>query len=85
MLFISFVLMCSIAKLNTTSGGPYTYAIRDHHFWGEAFDGSWIDTWGCCCGQSGGCRNNPDCRCQISVGPLPSGTYSLGNMYTFKG
>lgn len=24
-------------------------------------------------------------QCQVSVGPLPQGTYTLGNMYTFKG
>ena len=39
----------------------------------------------CCCGASGSCRNNPSCSCQKNVGPLPAGTYTLGNMYTFKG
>ena len=44
-----------------------------------------IDTTGCCCGASGSCRNNPSCECEKNVGPLPAGTYTLGNMYTFKG
>jgi len=74
--------------LNTTTttnaGGPYTYSQSGHHFYGVAYDGSYIDTYGCCCGQSGSCRNNPSCQCKISVGPLPQGTYTLGNMYTFK-
>ena len=96
------------AKLNSTTGGPYTYSQSKHHFYGTGFDGSYIDTTGCCCGQSGSCRNNPSCQvidiydlcdvmierltdnwcplqCQVSVGPLPQGTYTLGNMYTFKG
>lgn len=73
------------ASLNVTTGGPYTYDISAHHFWGTGYDGSNIDTTGACCGQSGSCRNNPDCTCQKSVGPLPPGTYTLGNMYTFKG
>lgn len=71
--------------MNSTTGGPYTYVVASAHFYGTAFDGSWIDTWNCCCGQSGSCRNNPSCNCQISVGPLPAGWYTLGNMYTFKG
>lgn len=71
--------------LNMTTGGPYTYSQSGHHFHGTAYDGSNIDTYGCCSGQSGSCRNNPSCQCQISVGPLPQGTYSLGNMMTFKG
>lgn len=75
----------TLAKLNLTTGGPYTYVISKHRFYGTAFDGSWIDTYGCCSGQSGSCRDNPSCTCQISVGPLPPGTYTLGNMYTFKG
>lgn len=77
-----------ILKLNesitTTTGGPYTYSQSGHHFYGVAYDGSYIDTYGCCAGQSGSCRNNPSCQCQKSVGPLPQGTYTLGNMYTFK-
>ena len=44
-----------------------------------------IDTTKACCGQSGSCRNNPSCQCQVSVGPLPQGQYSLGDMMTFKG
>jgi len=44
-----------------------------------------IDTTGCCCGAAGSCRDNPSCSCQKNVGPLPAGTYTLGNMYTFKG
>ena len=71
--------------LTTGSGGPYTYSQSGHHFYGAAYDGSYIDTYGCCSGQSGSCRNNPSCQCQVSVGPLPQGTYSLGNMMTFKG
>lgn len=63
----------------------YTYSQSGHHFSGPAYDGSYIDTYGCCSGQSGSCRNNPSCQCQVSVGPLPQGTYSLGNMMTFKG
>jgi hypothetical protein len=74
-----------LASLNSTTGGPYTYSQSAHHFYGTAYDGSWIDTTGCCCGQSGSCRNNPSCQCQVSVGPLPQGTYTLGNMETFKG
>lgn len=73
------------ATLSTGSGGPYTYSQSGHHFYGTAYDGSYIDTYGCCSGQSGSCRNNPSCQCQVSVGPLPQGTYSLGNMMTFKG
>ena len=70
--------------LNLTTGGPYTYSQSGHHFYGAAYDGSYIDTYSCCAGQSGSCRNNPSCQCQKSVGPLPQGTYTLGNMYTFK-
>ena len=71
--------------MNSTTGGPYTYDISDHHFWGTAFDGSWIDTRSACCGSAGDCRDNPSCVCQYQVGPLPPGTYSLGNMFTYKG
>jgi len=74
-----------LASLNSTTGGPYTYSQSGHHFYGTAYDGSYIDTTGCCCGQSGSCRNNPSCQCQVSVGPLPQGSYTLGNMMTFKG
>ena len=55
--------------LNLTSGGPYTYSQSGHHFYGAAYDGSYIDTYGCCSGQSGSCRNNPSCQCKIAVGP----------------
>ena len=72
------------ASLNTTSY-VYTYSQSGHRFSGPAYDGTYIDTTGCCSGQSGSCRNNPSCQCQVSVGPLPQGTYSLGNMMTFKG
>jgi len=72
-------------KLATSTGGPYTYSQSAHRFSGTAYDGTWIDTIGCCSGQSGSCRNNPSCQCQISVGPLPQGSYSLGNMFTYKG
>ena len=79
-----------LVNLNSTmevsaSGGPYTYSQSAHHFYGSGYDGSWIDTYSACSGQSGSCRNNPACQCQKSVGPLPQGTYTLGNMYTFKG
>lgn len=73
------------AKLNVTTGGPYTYDISSHRFSGTGYDGSWIDTTSACSGQSGSCRNNPSCTCQKNVGPLPTGTYTLGNMMTFKG
>lgn len=63
----------------------YTYSQSGHRFSGPAYDGTYIDTTGCCSGQSGSCRNNPSCQCQVSIGPLPQGTYSLGNMMTFKG
>jgi hypothetical protein len=80
------VLIFSIAKVNlTTPGGPYTYDISDHHFWGIAYDGSKIDTKSCCCGSAGSCSNNPSCTCQKNVGPLPQGAYTLGNMFTYKG
>ncbi len=77
----------SDSYLNSTAstGGPYTYSQSQHHFYGTGYDGSWIDTYSACSGQSGSCRNNPSCQCQKSVGPLPQGTYTLGNMYTFKG
>eukprot|EP01038_Epipyxis_sp_PR26KG_P013631 gene13631-18292_t len=75
----------ALLKMNSTTGGPYTYSQSKHHFYGTAYDGSYIDTTGCCCGQSGSCRDNPSCQCQVSVGPLPQGTYTLGNMYTYKG
>ena len=71
--------------LGLTTGGPYTYSQSGHHFYGTGYDGTYIDTYGCCSGQSGSCRNNPSCQCQVAVGPLPQGTYSLGNMMTFKG
>ena len=74
-----------LAALNSTTGGPYTYSQSGHHFYGAAYDGSYIDTTGCCSGASGSCRNNPACQCQVSIGPLPQGTYTLGNMMTFKG
>ena len=74
-----------LESLNVTTGGPYTYSQSKHHFTGTGYDGSYIDTTGCCSGQSGSCRNNPSCQCEKSVGPLPQGTYTLGNMYTFKG
>ena len=69
--------------VNATTG--YTYSQTNHRFSGTAYDGTTIDTTGCCSGQSGSCRNNPSCQCQVSVGPLPQGVYTLGNMMTFKG
>jgi hypothetical protein len=73
------------ASVSVATTYLYTYSQSGHHFSGPAYDGSYIDTYGCCSGQSGSCRNNPACQCQVSVGPLPQGTYSLGNMMTFKG
>ena len=75
----------TLTSLNSTTGGPYTYSQSGHHFYGTGYDGSYIDTYGACSGQSGSCRNNPSCQCQVSVGPLPQGTYTLSNMMTFKG
>jgi hypothetical protein len=72
-------------SVNATTSYLYTYSQSGHRFSGPAYDGTNIDTTGCCSGQSGSCRNNPSCQCQIAVGPLPQGTYSLGNMMTFKG
>eukprot|EP00428_Durinskia_dybowskii_P073268 CAMPEP_0170399488 /NCGR_PEP_ID=MMETSP0117_2-20130122/23984_1 /TAXON_ID=400756 /ORGANISM="Durinskia baltica, Strain CSIRO CS-38" /LENGTH=120 /DNA_ID=CAMNT_0010656159 /DNA_START=30 /DNA_END=389 /DNA_ORIENTATION=+ len=74
-----------LASLNSTTGGPYTYSQSGHHFYGTGYDGSYIDTRDACSGASGSCRNNPSCQCQVSVGPLPQGHYTLGNMETFKG
>ena len=37
-------------SLNATVGGPYTYSQSGHHFYGAAYDGSNIDTYGCCSG-----------------------------------
>ena len=71
--------------VNSTTSYLYTYSQSGHRFSGPAYDGTNIDTTGCCSGQSGSCRNNPACQCQVAVGPLPQGTYSLGNMMTFKG
>jgi hypothetical protein len=68
-----FIFFSCLAKLNSTTGGPYTYAIGSRHFYGTAFDGSYIDTKSCCCGTSGSCRDNPSCTCQKNVGPLPQG------------
>ena len=74
-----------LALLNSTTGGPYTYSQSKHHFTGMGFDGTMIDTYGACSGAAGSCRNNPSCQCQVSVGPLPQGTYTLGNMQDFHG
>jgi hypothetical protein len=73
------------ASVSVATSYLYTYSQSGHRFSGPAYDGSYIDTTGCCSGQSGSCRNNPSCQCQVAVGPLPQGTYSLGNMMTFKG
>jgi len=75
----------TLAHLNVTTGGPYTYSQSKHHFYGTGYDGSYIDTYAACSGQSGSCRDNPSCQCEVAVGPLPQGTYTLGSMYTFKG
>ncbi len=75
----------TLRSLNLTTGGPYTYSQSKHHFYGTAYDGTYIDTTSCCCGSAGSCRDNPDCQCVKNVGPLPQGTYTLGNMFTYKG
>ena len=74
-----------LEMLNSTTGGPYTYSQSKHHFSGAGFDGSKIDTYGACSGAAGSCRNNPSCQCKPNVGPLPQGTYTLGNMMEFHG
>lgn len=66
----------TLIQLNVTTGGPYTYSQSKHHFYGTAYDGSYIDTYDCCCGASGSCRDNPSCQCQKNVGPLPQVTLS---------
>ncbi len=43
----------TLISLNVSTGGPYTYSQSQHHFYGTGYDGSYIDTYGCCCGQSG--------------------------------
>lgn len=83
--FFPSVSILTIVALNLTTGGPYTYSQGSHHFYGTAFDGTYIDTKSCCCGSAGSCRDNPSCQCQKNVGPLPQGTYTLGNMFTYKG
>ena len=50
---------------NTTTGGPYTYSQKAHHFYGTAYDGSYIDTTGACAGANDSCRNNPSCQCTV--------------------
>ena len=40
-------------KTNLTTGGPYTYSQSAHHFYGVAYDGSMIDTYGACAGNTG--------------------------------
>jgi len=74
-----------IAELNSTSsGGPYTYYRTNHRFAGQAYDGTNIDvSSNVCCGAAGSCRNNVACQCQVSVGPLPAGGYTIGNMQVF--
>jgi len=37
-----------LVSLNSTTGGPYTYSQSGHHFYGTGYDGSYIDTYGCC-------------------------------------
>lgn len=74
-----------LLALNVTTGGPYTYSQSSHHFYGTAWDGSYLDTRNACCGQSGSCRDNPDCQCEVSTGPLPQGQYTIGNMFTYHG
>lgn len=71
--------------LNSTTGGPYTYQIRNHRFFGTAYDGSYLDTKNACAGYNNSCRNNPDCKCKKNEGPLPPGTYQIGTMFKYKG
>lgn len=52
-------------SLNTTTGGPYTYSQSNHHFYGTAYDGSYIDTTSACSGANDSCRDNPDCQCNV--------------------
>lgn len=52
-------------SLNTTTGGPYTYSQSNHHFFGTAYDGSYIDTTSACAGANDECRDNPDCQCTV--------------------
>ncbi len=74
-----------LAAVNLTTGGPYTYSQSGHHFYGVAYDGSYIDTKSACAGANDSCRNNPSCQCTKNEGPLPQGTYTLGDMFTYKG
>lgn len=99
MIKIATVVLCGMAALgetasreekekmglNTTTGGPYTYDQSKHHFYGVAYDGSYIDTKAACAGANDECRNNPDCECVKNEGPLPQGSYTLGDMFTYKG
>lgn len=68
----------------SSTGGLYSYSQTSGHFTGPSFKGGTISTYGCS-GALGPCRNNPACQCRVDVGPLPQGTYWIGNMITFKG
>ena len=72
-------------EANLTSQASYTYKISSHHFSGTGYDGSSISTSNACSGAKGSCRDNPSCECEKSVGPLPEGHYTLGDMFTFHG
>jgi len=79
------ISLSEMKSLNVTTGGPYTYSVSKHHFYGEGYDGTEIDTSDCCSGAQGSCRDNVSCECESFIGPLPLGTYTLGNMETFNG
>jgi len=59
-------------SLNTTTGGPYTYSQSNHHFYGTAYDGSYIDTYSACSGANDECRDNPDCQCIVRARSIMS-------------
>jgi hypothetical protein len=56
----------ALELLKVGTGGPYTYSQAGHRFFGTGFDGSHIDTSAACSGNSGPCRNNPQCQCRVS-------------------
>ena len=60
-------IQSKVNSLNLTTGGPYTYSQSGHHFYGTAYDGSYIDTRDACSGANDSCRDNPDCQCIVSI------------------
>ena len=61
----------------------YTYHQKHHKFEGKGYDGTWISTKNACAGANDDCRNNPDCECVKSEGPLPAGKYNIGQMFQY--